>query len=325
MVLVLLMAVIGYAGSSATVSLVAPAEGYDFPQFMVMGGGQTGGVLYGAANTMAQMLTDNTPMNVTVQATTGGGQNVLLLHQRETDIALIDNFTLYQASLGTGAFSGGKISDLRAIGKTYQLYFQQAVRVDSGINSIEEFAGKSLVVGPPGSATELWSRAVYDAYGYDYTDRKDFTPNYVSAGEGVEKIQNRLVDGMNCGSPLPYNAYVELFMIDAIKLLPLNDDAITKLTTGGMPFMPAVIPAGTYKGQDEDIKTFADSLTFTCHADMPEELVYELTKTFCEKMDYLIANNNAFAPITPEAAPVGNFIPLHPGAERYYREVGLLK
>jgi TRAP transporter TAXI family solute receptor len=182
-----------------------------------------------------------------------------------------------------------------------------------------------MIVGGPASGTENATRIVYAAHGYDYIDKQDVVPDWLGVAAGQEKMQNEQADGMTSISPYPYSVYTEMTMTDVGKLISLNDDAIVKLCEGDSPYAPGTIPAGTYKHQDKDVKTIVMQTILIAKGDLADDLVYELTKLIFENREYLLSQNNAFGYMDINTAAQGITIPLHPGAERYYREAGVLK
>ena len=233
---------------------------------------------------------------------------------------------MQQAFLGQGDFAGAKQNkDIRAIAAVYPTYFQQIVRTGAGIEKMQDMRGKLMVVGGPASGTENATRIVYKAHDIEYAgDKKDITPDWLGVAAGQEKIQNGQADGMTSISPIPYSVYTEMTMTGDGKLISLDQDAITKLCGGESPYAPATIPAGTYKNQEADVQTIVMQTLLIADAKLSDDLVYELTKLIFENQDYLLTQNNAFGYMKVNEAAKGITIPLHPGAERYYKEVGAL-
>jgi TRAP transporter TAXI family solute receptor len=314
------------AGNSGGTQSGDAAQEVKMPEFLTIGGGSTGGVFFGAASGLAQLFSTKTSVKASAQTTTGGGQNIQLMAQKELDLGIADNLISMQAYNGEESFKDKPNKDIRAICSIYDTYFQQAVRPDSGIDKMQDMKGKTMVVGGPGSGTENATRIVYAAHGIDYVNTKDIKPEWLGVSSGIEKMQNKQADGITSISPPPFSSYVELFMTGDGKLISLDADAITKLTSGNSPYLPATIKAGTYKGQDTDISTVKMKTMVIVRADMSDDVVYELTKMMFENKDYLVQQNkSAFGTISLESAVEGLTIPMHPGAEKYFKEKGVLK
>jgi TRAP transporter TAXI family solute receptor len=297
----------------------------DWPKFLTIGGGGTGAAFFAVATGVAQLITDELGIQANGQASNGGTHNLQLLASKEYELGMADNASASQAYDGTGAFENAANKDLRAICVVYAGYFAQQVRVDSGINNMDDIKGKRIAVGMPNSGTENITKAVYAAHGYDYTDKKDVIAEFVGASSGTDLVRNRQADGMTFFAPIPDAVQTELVVGGHTKLIGLNPDAIAKLTAEGSPYVAGTVPAGTYSNQKEDVQTIYAPMVLHVRADIDEELVYQITKLIFDNLDTLKLQHNAFANMTPENATTGIYAPLHPGAERYYKEIGVLK
>lgn len=310
---------------------VAPAEAapteatVEWPDFLTVGGGSTGGVFFSAAAGIAQLLSTKTGTTATAQTTTGGSQNIQLIANGEMELGIAAADACYQAWNGIGSYEK-PLQEMNVICAIYASYYQHVVRTGSKAQSFEEMAGTTQVVGGSGSGTEVSARAVLGAYGYDYLNRKDLNPEFVGISEGVEKIQNKQADGMNSITPYPFSSFVELTMTDDAHLISISDEALDKLVNAdGSVYMKGVIPAGTYSNQTEDIQTVCMPTFLICDKDLDEDLVYEITKLVIENKDYLCTQHSCFEAMNDDSVAAGLSIPMHPGAERYFKEVGILK
>jgi TRAP transporter TAXI family solute receptor len=299
----------------------------EFPKFMLVGGGSTGGTFIGVAGGFAQLFSKKTTSQANAQSTTGGGQNIILMEKKEFDFGIVDGFTLKQAISGEEQFKGKAQADkLRAICSIYPTYFQQMVRMQANINTMNDLKGHKLVVGGPASGTEIVTREVYKAHGYDYVTRRDILPEYLGVDAGMEQMRNNQVDGITSISNIPFGTYVELILINKGKIISLNADAIKKLSGApGSAFVQTKIPAGTYKNQNEDIETVLVQTQLTTRTDLKEDLVYEITKIIFENLDFLKQQHSAFKFLSLATATKGLSAPLHPGALKYYKEKGIVK
>jgi len=300
------------------------AADVEWPEFLTIGGGSTGGIFFSAAAGVAQLISDKTDTTATAQTTTGGGQNIQLMKAGEMEMGIADATVCLEAYNGEGDFEQ-PIDNIRAIGVLYNSYYQEVLSNSSKAQDMTQLKGCTVVVGGAGSGTENSARKVLAAHGYDYVDRKDVKPEFVGISEGSELIQNKQADAMNCISSFPFSSFVELTMTDTVKLVSLEDEAIQTLTETYPQFLEGVIPAGTYQNQTEDVKTVYQGTFLICRDDVDEDVVYEITKMMFDEKDYLINQHNCFNELNLETATDGLTIPLHPGAERYYKEAGILK
>jgi TRAP transporter TAXI family solute receptor len=310
---------------AALIFMAGRSDAVEYPRFLSIGGGTPGGSYFPVANGLAQLFSTRTPMQVGAQSTTGGGQNILLMAGGEIEMSIADNQIIQQAYKGIDAFEGKKNQNIRAICSIYPNYFQQLVRLESGIDSFADLAGKRMIVGGPASGTESITRAVYAVHGYDYIDRQDIVAEWLGTAAGQEMIQNRQADGLSFINFYPYSLIVEMTRAGDGKLISLEKTAIEELTKNDSPYRPGTIPAGSYAGQNEDIQTIYMQTVLIVNANLSDDLVYEMTRLIFENMDYLTMQNKAFSYMDVKECFQGLTIPLHPGAERYYREVGVLK
>lgn len=184
----------------------------------------------------------------------------------------------------------------------------------------EALKGKSLSVGAPASGTELNARAIFGALGMSYDDLSK--TEYLPFAELVELIKNRQLDGTLQSAGLGVSS-----IRDLASSLPINVVAIPAKVaeTLGAPYVPATIPAGTYEGQEADVQTVAVANYLITHEGVSDELAYDMTRLLFENLEKLEASHKAAALIKLENALAGMPVPLHPGAEKFYREKGMIE
>nr|HRO16163.1 TAXI family TRAP transporter solute-binding subunit [Paracoccus sp. (in: a-proteobacteria)] len=168
--------------------------------------------------------------------------------------------------------------------------------------------------------TELNARAILGAAGMTYDDLGKV--EYLPFAESVELMKNRQLDATLQSAGLGVASLKDLATSAAITVVPIPADLVGKL---GSAYHAATIPAGTYQGQDADVPTAAITNILVTHDEVPEETVYQMTKLMFENLDMLKAAHAAANAMDPAKAAENLPIPLHPGAERYYREAGILK
>jgi TRAP transporter TAXI family solute receptor len=176
-------------------------------------------------------------------------------------------------------------------------------------------------VGAPKSGTELNARAVLKAAGLTY---KDFAKvEYLPFGESVELMKNRSLDATLQSAGLGVSSLRDLSVSMKIVVVEVPPEVVAKI--GDPAYQPAVIPANTYDGQTKDVKSIAIQNFLVTHSGVSNDTVYKMTKALWENLDALAAAHAAGKQIKKENALKGMPLPLHPGAEKYYREVGMLK
>ena len=295
-------------------------------KYLSIATGTMSGTYYSLGNSLASLFNDkgNGEYSFSAGASNGSGQNVEFLAAKESEFAFVNNDVAKIAYAGTGQYEKKKYDMLRGITSVYGNSIHIIVAADSPAASVKDLAGKKVSVGAAGSGVESITRLIVGAYGMNYWDKKDFAPEYLGVSESMEKLKNGQLDAVFMTGLPPMGAVVDVFMSNKMKLLPLEASIIDQLTTEYSELYKTAIPAGSYKDQGEAVDTVANSALILTVADMDEQLIYNLTKTIFENKDYLKERNNVWGQMTEENATKGMTVPLHPGAERYLKEVGVL-
>jgi TRAP transporter solute receptor, TAXI family len=297
---------------------VLPARAETFVNILT--GGQAG-VYYplGVAleKIFAEKMTDVRP---SVQATKASVENLNLLQAGRGEIAFTLGDSLRDAYAGNAEVGFARPLDkLRTIAAIYPNYIQIVASKESGITTLADLKGKRLSVGAPASGTELNARAILGAAGITYDDLGKV--EYLPFAESVELMKNRQIDATLQSAGLGVASLRDLANAVAITVVEVPVDAVTSI---GSPYAPGTIPAGTYQGQEADVPTATVINYLVTHSDVPEEAVYEMTKSIFESLPALAAAHAAANAIKLDAEALVSPAPLHPGAERYFKEQGLL-
>jgi len=287
--------------------------------------GTTSGVYYVLGNGMAQMWNSKVPgVRATAQATEASVQNLNLLQKKEADVGFSMNQVVGNAYQGKDKFQGRANKDLRVMTGLYPNVVQIVVPAKSNVKSIKDFEGKRFVPGAAGSGTEVSCREIFSLYGIDYMNKKNMKADFVGFTEAVELIKNGQSDGAFISAGVPNSAIMDLSNSTNVKLVSLEKDMIEKICKEMPWYYPAVIKANTYKGQTEDIQTVAQANLLVTRADLPEDLIYQLTKAIYDNQKDLINAHSAAKDITKDNALKGLMgVPVHPGAAKYFKEIGL--
>lgn len=312
-----------FVTAAATAALLAGAPlSASAAEFINVLTGGTSGVYYPMGVAMSEIWGKGIEGSRTqVQATKASVENLNLLQQGkgEAGFALGDSVEMAWEGNEEAGFKG-KLDKLRAIGAIYPNYIQIVASKESGITSLEDLKGKSLSVGAPKSGTELNARAILEAAGMSYDDLGKV--EYLPFAESVELMKNRQLDATLQSAGLGVASLKDLATSAAITVVPVPQDTVEKI---GGAYIPSTIPAGTYDGQDTDMPTAAVTNILVTHDGVSEETVYQMTKLLFENLDTVKAAHAAGQAIDPAKATENLPIPLHPGAERYYKEAGILK
>jgi TRAP transporter TAXI family solute receptor len=306
----------------ATLALAAGAAAAQQKFVNILTGGQAG-VYYPLGVALGQIYGKAMPdAKVQVQATKASVENLNLLQAGRGEIAFTLGDSLSDAWNGVeDAGFKAPLKKLRTVAGIYSNYIQIVANADSGIKTLADLKGKRISVGAPRSGTELNARAILKAAGLSY---KDFAKvEYLPFGESVELIKNRQLDVTLQSAGLGVASIRDLATAVKIVIVPIPPEVIAKIDDPA--YQPATIPAGTYTGQDAAVPTAAIKNFLVTHDGVPADTVYTMTKALFDNLDQLVAAHSAAKGIVRETAAKGAPVPLHPGAERYYREVGLIK
>jgi TRAP transporter TAXI family solute receptor len=285
--------------------------------------GSTSGVYYPLGNALSSIFLKSIPgVRSSVQVTRGSVENLKLLQDGDGELAFSLGDTV------TAAWKGNKeagfaapLGKLRGIAAIYRNYVQIVVSVDSGIKTLVDLKGKRVSVGPKQSGTELNARAIFGAAGVSYNDfaRTDYLP----FGQSAKLIERSNLDATLQSAGLGVDSIRQLATSVPIKLLKIPKDVVVKI--GDPTFVPAVIPVRTYEGQTEDIETAAIVNFLVTREGLSADTVYAMTKAVFGNLNQLVQTHPAAGGISLRDATTGMPLPLHPGAERYYREMGVLR
>jgi len=289
--------------------------------YLTIATGGTGGVYYPLGGALARIYSEKIPnVNASAQSTVASVFNVQAVQQGRADLAFTQGDIAWLASeRGTDAdpTPHGK---LRTLAVLYVNTLQIVARRDSEIRTIADLRGKRVGVGAPASGTEASARIAIEAHGLGYDDVR---PDYLSFAEVAAQIQDRTLEAGFVSSSYPVSAITDAATTTGIRLLPFTPEALARIAAQYSFFKPITIPAGTYRGQDEDVATIGVDNLLVVNADVSDDLAYQMTKIFFESLPELERTHVTAAEIDPagiRSAP----IPIHPGAERYYREQGYL-
>lgn len=288
----------------------------------VLTGGQSG-VYYPMGVALSQIYAKSIPnVRATAQVTKASAENLNLLQAGRGELAMALGDSVSDAWKGdVEAGFKTKLDKLRGLSGTYNNYIQIVASADSGIKTLADLKGKRISVGAAKSGTELNARAVFKAAGINYSDLAKV--EYLAFGESVELMKNRQLDATLQSAGLGVASIRDLATAINIIIIPVPASVVAKV--GDAAYQPAVIPANTYTGQTADVVTAAIPNFLVTHSGVSDELAYQMTKTMYENLDSLYAAHNSAKAIKRENAIKGMPIPLHPGSERYYKEVGLIK
>ncbi|MCK2125641.1 TAXI family TRAP transporter solute-binding subunit [Thauera aromatica] len=285
--------------------------------------GGTSGVYYPLGVTLSQVYGEAIPdSKVQVQATKASAENLNLLQAGRGEIGFSLADSVSDAWKGNAEAGFAKPLDkLRAVASVYPNYIQIVALADANIQSLADLKGKRISVGAPRSGTEINARAILKAAGLTYADFAKV--EYLPFGESVELMKNRQIDVTLQSAGLGVAALRDLSAAVKVNFVPIPAEVVAKV--GDAAYQSAKVPADTYEGQSADVDTVAINNLLITHDKVPAEVVYQMTKGIFDNLERLGNSHSAARQIKLEKAIEGLPVPLHPGAEKYYREQGLIK
>lgn len=285
--------------------------------------GGTSGVYYPLGVTLSQIYGEIIPdSKAQVQATKASAENLNLLQSGRGEIGFSLADSVSDAWKGAADAGFNKPLDkLRAVASVYPNYIQIVALADANVKTLADLKGKRISVGAPRSGTEINARAILKAAGLSYSDFSKV--EYLPFGESVELMKNRQIDITLQSAGLGVAALRDLSTAVKVTFVPVPAEVVAKV--GDAAYRAASIPANTYDGQTGEVPTVAINNLLVTHDKVPEDVVYQMTKGLFENLPRLGNSHSAARQIKLETATDGLPIPLHAGAEKYYRERGLIK
>ena len=290
--------------------------------------GGTGGTYYPLGGMLAQMISnkviiDGKKLSATAETGNASVANATLLSRNGIESAFVAADILDAAYKGTKQFKSRNMNNLRALGALYPETVQLVVRANAGVKTFTDLKGKSISSGSPGSGQWQLLGDLLTVYGMDR--KTDIKEDYSSFSQSVEKIKDGNLDASLITAGTPTASVLELANHHDIMILPLSGDPIKKLQTVQPYYASVILPAGTYKGQAEGVETIAVRAIWATHDKLDDAIAYNVVKALYENTDTLAKVHVKGKEISLEKALESISIPLHPGAEKYYREKGLIK
>jgi len=304
----------------ALVMVMALAAGASAQTFLSLATGGTGGTYYPIGGGMADVISKALP-DVQVTAETGNASqaNLNLIGTHQIEMAMVQNDVAAFAYEGKFMFQS-PYKNVRAIASLYPETVQAIAMKKSGVTSIRDLPGKRVSVGAPGSGVQVDVSLIFKSLGYKYSD---VNADFLDFNLTTERMKDGQLDVGFVVAGYPTASIMDLATLHDMTLIEFDDAMIEELHAEFPFFVKDVVPAGTYRGVDKDVQTVAVQAMWVCDADLPENLVYRITKVFWENIADVQKVHAKGQLITLDTALDGISVPMHPGAARYYREIGM--
>ncbi|NIM00372.1 MAG: TAXI family TRAP transporter solute-binding subunit [Acidobacteria bacterium] len=290
-------------------------------QFLSVGTAPAGGTFFVIGSAIAEVLDGNAGdrgWSVTAEATKGSQENIRRIDAGELELALANSAISYFAARGSERW--GDAADIRAV-MTLAPNVALFIAPEGGVKSVAELKGKRVYLGPSGAGFDYFIRPILEAHGLTW---EDLVPIHGGQSQAVDYLADGSADAAFLGGGIPVASITQAATSQDIVFIPYEEEAIEQLTGEYLFFRRATIPAGTYKGLDTNYSGLdVGSMHLITSASADEELVYQLTKTLYENRDQVVAKHAAGKAINPKNAARDTGTLFHPGARRYYQEIGI--
>ncbi|MGR3498014.1 MAG: TAXI family TRAP transporter solute-binding subunit [Limimaricola soesokkakensis] len=316
-------------GAATALTLAAGgAAAQDGQQFISIGTGGVTGVYYPTGGAICRLVNRGRAdhgIRCGVESTGGSVYNINAVRSGELEFGVAQSDWQFHAIEGTSQFEEqGPFEDLRAVFSVHPEPFTVVARADAGIETFEDLKGKRVNVGNPGSGQRGTMEVLMEAMGWTMDDFQ--LTSELQAAEQSQALCDNNIDAMVYTVGHPSGSIQEATTACDAVLVDVSGEAVDKLVEENPYYRTATIPGGMYRGNDEPTETFGVGATFVTSATVPEDVVYETVKAVFENFDQFKGLHPAFAELTKEEMVAdGLSAPLHAGAEKYYREAGLIE
>jgi len=314
-------------GSVAALGLVVGSAASAQQTFISIGTGGVTGVYYPAGGAVCRLVNRDRAdhgIRCGVESTGGSIFNLNAVRSGELEFGVAQSDWQFHAFNGTSSFEDqGPNENLRAVFALHPEPFTVVARADAGISSFADLRGKRVNIGNPGSGQRGTMELVMETIGWTMDDFS--VVSELQAGEQAQALCDNNIDAMVYTVGHPSGAIQEATTACDTVLVNVTEDAVVELVEATPFYRVATIPGGMYRGTDADVTTFGVGATFVTSAEVPEEVVYVVTKAIFENLDTFRTLHPALSTLDPaEMVTDGLSAPLHAGAERYFREAGLI-
>ncbi len=291
-------------------------------QDILIGGGSVTGVYYQVALNVCNLLNKHSSdkYNCVGRPALGSVFNIRAVKRTLLDFGVAQSDRNFEAFNGRGDWDGKPMEDLRSVFSMHPETVLLVTRADTGINSVADLKGKTVNIGNPGSGQRGNAEDVLRLYGIDKDN--DIKAQGLQQQEASRALIDKKIDAFFYTVGNPSAAIEEPANSTQIKIIPINDAAIYGFVDERPYYVMTTIPAGTYKGVDVDVETYAVTATVVTSASASEEMVYDAVKTVFDNLEELKGTHAAFRVLSPKAMLKGLTAPFHDGAMKYYKEQG---
>lgn len=289
-------------------------------EFITIGTGSVTGIYYptgGAICRLVNQYKKDSNLRCSVESSEGSLYNLNSINNKDIDFGIVQSDVLYQT------VKNDSFSKLKSVMAIYPELLTLVTRKDANINNLFELKDKRINLGNSWSGNETTALALFNEIGFEKSDLK--LAGTLSASQMPDALKDNKIDGYFYMVGHPTTNIKDAANSINVKIVPIENTILDSLVKKYPYYAKGNIPANTYKGQKEEIQTFGVKAILVTNSNIHEKVVYSLVKAILENFDEFKKLHPAYSNITKESLLDGLSIPLHDGAKRYYKEVGLLK
>lgn len=309
------------AAAAAFMLVAGPAIAQDregWPSSLTIGTASQGGTYFIYGTGLAGLITEELGINASGEVTGGPVQNATLVETGDHQIGLVTMGPAFDAWTGVSELAPGlEHENLRALFPMYQTPFQVVALKSSGIESVADLDGRRVSVGPAGgTAATYWPR---------FFASVGVSPDvsYSGANDAVSQVKDGLIDAFAFAAGVPISAFAQIAAENEVNIFGFSNEERVAILSA-MPELEAFdVPGGLYQGFPDEGPTVALWNFAIAHADMPESLAYEITKLVMENNERMLQIHATASETVPANTDKNSFLPYHPGAKRYFEEIGI--
>ena len=281
--------------------------------------GGTSGTYYPIGGAIASAVTKGSDIQATAETGNASVANINRVAKGDIEIAFVQNDISFWAYTGKLMFKS-PLTNVRAVASLYPEHVQLILAGNSNIKTIEDLKGKRVGVGAPGSGVEGDVQAIFQVAKLKYDDMK---VDFLDFGATTNRFKDNQIDAGFVVAGYPTASVMDLALTKDITLMDFSDDFLKALAKEHPYFVPSIIPAKTYNKVDKDIKTPAVMAILVTHDKVPDDVIYQFTKAMFTNIADIHASHAKGREINLDSALDGLTAPLHPGAAKYYKEMGI--
>lgn len=293
-------------------------------KFVVIGGGATTGVYYQVALHACKLMNEelgSEGYSCIGRPSLGSVFNVNAVNRGLLNFGVVQSDRNWQAFHGEADWKGKAVTDLRSVFSVHPETVMLVTRADTGITSVTDLRGKRVNIGNPGSGQRGNAEDVLRLSGIDKD--KDLTAEGLQQDEASRALVDRKLDAFFYTVGNPWGGGLEIANSTELRMVPIDSPAIKKFVGEHPYYVMTTIPSGIYKGVDRPVPTYAVKATVVTSAREPDDVVYDFVRAVFENLGRFREAHAAFKHLEPGDMLAGLSAPLHPGAEKYFKEKGL--